>query len=94
MALTAWPKSAAGDVALNAGRAEELRVIGQIEGLGAHFQRAARPSNEERAGRGGVEVLHAGTGEEAAARVANGSQGGEGELCGVKDRPCRRADCG
>ena len=53
--------------------AEKLRVIEDIECLGAKFERAIVSSREIPRERR-VEILHAGAGKEAPARIAHGSQ--------------------
>ena len=67
------------DVAIDGCGAEELRVVEGVECFGAELEGAV-VFCEKAAGDGGVEILHAGAGEEAATRVAHGSQPGQREL--------------
>ena len=78
-------EAAAGDIAPDACRAEELGVVEEVEGFGAHFQRLG-PLDRNCPGERGVEILESRTGEKAAAGAAYSSQRRQGELGGVEDR--------
>ena len=83
MALTAWPKLPARNVAVHGGSTEELRMIDQIERFDAKFE-SAIVSHKEAARERCVQIFHAGTREEPATRVSHCSQCGKSELRSIE----------